>query len=70
LAKLFPQEGEMIKGELSCKPNARNPRDLDITIFYEVDGSLPSSDVIEYKMCVGHSMVDFILMYSERLRIP
>ncbi|KAF8325273.1 protein arginine n-methyltransferase [Cantharellus anzutake] len=43
-------EGETIKGELSCKPNARNPRDLDIAIFYEVDGSLPSSDVIEYKM--------------------
>lgn len=30
---------EVIKGNLSCKPNAKNPRDLDIIIDYTFDGS-------------------------------
>lgn len=30
--------GEMITGKISCKRNANNPRDLDITIEYNFDG--------------------------------
>ncbi len=30
--------GETITGHLACKPNAKNPRDLDIVIDYEFDG--------------------------------
>jgi type I protein arginine methyltransferase len=30
--------GEKITGTLSCKPNAKNPRDLDITIEYSFEG--------------------------------
>lgn len=42
-------EGEKIVGKLTCSPNARNNRDLDITIAY----STPNSPRIrvEYKMC-------------------
>lgn len=44
-------EGQQIKGELTCVPNARNPRDLDITIAYTTprDGK---KEEIKYKMCV------------------
>lgn len=31
--------GETIEGELSCAPNKRNPRDLDITIVYKCKGA-------------------------------
>lgn len=37
-------------GQLSCAPNARNPRDLDITIMYQANEE-PEVDV-HYKMCV------------------
>lgn len=30
--------GEMITGTLECKPNGKNPRDLDITIEYGFTG--------------------------------
>lgn len=30
--------GEVITGILSCKPNAKNPRDLDITLEYHFEG--------------------------------
>eukprot|EP00943_MAST-04B_sp_MAST-4B-sp1_P003018 g3018.t1 len=30
--------GEMINGKISCKRNAKNPRDLDITIEYDFEG--------------------------------
>ena len=30
--------GQKITGQLSCAPNARNNRDLDITIAYKVEG--------------------------------
>jgi protein arginine N-methyltransferase 1 len=31
-------EGETIRGTLSCKPNDKNPRDLDITLEYHFEG--------------------------------
>ena len=44
------QENESIQGYLSCSPNTRNNRDLDIEIDYEVVGSEPSKGKIVYKM--------------------
>ncbi|KAG8744501.1 hypothetical protein FRC10_010066 [Ceratobasidium sp. 414] len=44
--------GEEIVGNLSCAPNQRNNRDLDILIKYETTGERPVSDSIQYKMCV------------------
>ncbi|KAI0769694.1 S-adenosyl-L-methionine-dependent methyltransferase [Trametes elegans] len=41
-------EGQKIKGKLSCAPNARNPRDLDIAIAYQVEDG-PEHEV-QYKM--------------------
>jgi protein arginine N-methyltransferase 1 len=32
------KKGEEIRGEFSCKPNAKNPRDLDIVIDYHFEG--------------------------------
>jgi len=50
--QLTVKTGEMIKGKLHCRPNASNPRDLDIQIEYEFDGALTKSrDVCQYKMC-------------------
>ncbi|KAI0292700.1 S-adenosyl-L-methionine-dependent methyltransferase [Multifurca ochricompacta] len=45
-------EGEDIVGELSCAPNARNNRDLDITISYTEPRSPPGSPPtqVDYKM--------------------
>lgn len=31
-------EGETISGSVSCKPNSKNPRDLDISITYSFEG--------------------------------
>jgi protein arginine N-methyltransferase 1 len=33
------RQNETIQGTLACKPNAKNPRDLDITIDYEFSGT-------------------------------
>jgi len=41
-------DGEKIKGRLTCAPNARNNRDLDITIGYQGVGD--PEQVVEYKM--------------------
>ena len=30
--------GDLVKGRLKCTPNERNPRDLDITISFSLDG--------------------------------
>jgi len=35
---LSVSEGEEVKGVLTCKPNSKNPRDLDITIRLDFDG--------------------------------
>ncbi|THH32503.1 hypothetical protein EUX98_g1694 [Antrodiella citrinella] len=40
--------GDDITGELSCAPNARNPRDLDIIISYETPSN--KKEEIKYKM--------------------
>ncbi|CAE6462512.1 unnamed protein product [Rhizoctonia solani] len=47
--------GDEIVGTLTCAPNQRNNRDLDITIKYESKGERPASDFIQYKMCVHWS---------------
>lgn len=47
---LTVSQGDHITGELVCAPNARNPRDLDITIKYEAPHEAPTE--IHYKMCV------------------
>lgn len=39
-----------VLGQLTCAPNARNPRDLDITIAYQTEVE-PKVEV-HYKMCV------------------
>ncbi|PVF97020.1 S-adenosyl-L-methionine-dependent methyltransferase [Serendipita vermifera] len=51
-------EGDTVVGTLSCAPNSRNNRDLDIVIDYELDASRShdhgigreAKDRIEYKM--------------------
>lgn len=51
---LTVEEGETLYGELENKPNARNKRDLDIKIAYELDCSDPSREArgrCEYRMC-------------------
>jgi len=35
---LSVKKGEEIRGEFSCKPNTKNPRDLDISIEYKFEG--------------------------------
>ncbi|MCO5603752.1 hypothetical protein L7F22_057904 [Adiantum nelumboides] len=47
--------GDEIKGRLSCAPNARNNRDLDITIEYESTGKAAMRSKMDYKMCVTES---------------
>ena len=42
-------QGEQIRGRLSCAPNTKNNRDLDITISYE---TAETEVIAEYKMCV------------------
>ena len=36
---LSVRAGEKIQGTLSCRPNARNPRDLDIDVKYTFHGA-------------------------------
>lgn len=43
-------EGETIEGTLSCAPNARNNRDLDITIGWTAPHG--QTETVNYKMCV------------------
>ncbi|KAI0093041.1 S-adenosyl-L-methionine-dependent methyltransferase [Irpex rosettiformis] len=43
--------GEDITGELTCAPNARNNRDLDITFSYKAAHE-EEPTLIQYKMCV------------------
>lgn len=45
------RQGETVTGSLACKPNAKNPRDLDIVIDYEFNGSnMQSKDKCLYNM--------------------
>lgn len=47
---LTVSEGDVIKGTLSCAPNDRNNRDLDIEIDYEVQGAEATKGTMAYKM--------------------
>ena len=47
---LTVSENDVIKGTLSCAPNARNNRDLDIVIDYEVEGEAAEKGSMTYKM--------------------
>ncbi|KAI8323305.1 S-adenosyl-L-methionine-dependent methyltransferase [Martensiomyces pterosporus] len=45
-------KGDVIKGNLTCAPNAENPRDLDIAIGYELEGKeATTKDHVQYRMC-------------------
>lgn len=48
-------QGDPIIGHLSCSPNARNNRDLDIIIKYRAGNAAETT--IQYKMCVFQSTV-------------
>ncbi|KAF9342332.1 hypothetical protein BGX26_007777 [Mortierella sp. AD094] len=46
------KKDETISGELTCSPNSRNPRDLDIVIDFEFNGKQMSlKEKNEYRMC-------------------
>ncbi|KAJ2919910.1 hypothetical protein MD484_g392, partial [Candolleomyces efflorescens] len=47
---LTVSEGDKIVGNLSCAPNKRNNRDLDIEISYKVEGSEEEEVKFQYKM--------------------
>ncbi|KAL7422446.1 Nuclear SAM-dependent mono-and asymmetric methyltransferase [Cryptotrichosporon argae] len=47
---LTVSEGDTIRGTLSCAPNARNNRDLDIVVDYEVSGADAQKGQMVYKM--------------------
>eukprot|EP00186_Timspurckia_oligopyrenoides_P002216 CAMPEP_0182448064 /NCGR_PEP_ID=MMETSP1172-20130603/23151_1 /TAXON_ID=708627 /ORGANISM="Timspurckia oligopyrenoides, Strain CCMP3278" /LENGTH=361 /DNA_ID=CAMNT_0024644785 /DNA_START=285 /DNA_END=1370 /DNA_ORIENTATION=- len=43
------EAGELIQGTLACRPNKRNPRDLDIAISYYVDAkNIKTNSVLRY----------------------
>lgn len=45
------QQGESIEGVLACRPNRKNPRDLDIAIEYEFHGRLnKAKNVLRYRL--------------------
>jgi len=50
--------GDKIVGSLTCAPNARNNRDLDISITYKVEGDETESKM-DYKMCVNPPLSTF-----------
>ncbi|PWN51502.1 S-adenosyl-L-methionine-dependent methyltransferase [Violaceomyces palustris] len=47
---LTVSSGDVITGKLSCAPNTKNNRDLDIVIDYEVKGSSSDKGQMVYKM--------------------
>ena len=49
---LTVSQGDVIEGTLSCMPNARNNRDLDISITYKLEGANPAEGSMDYKMYV------------------
>ena len=44
---LTVEAGEALSGELRCRPNARNHRDLDIEIATKFAGRLSSADAVQ-----------------------
>ncbi|KAI0342177.1 protein arginine n-methyltransferase [Trametopsis cervina] len=57
--------GDQITGEISCAPNARNNRDLDIVVSYKVSSDPNAASTIQYKMCVFR----FILTATDVTRV-
>ena len=53
--------GQKITGQLSCAPNARNNRDLDIGITYQVEDG--EATEVQYKMCV---VLSFLSVFPAR----
>ena len=50
---LVVEQGETVEGRLSCKPNQKNKRDLDISLTYKLNSSDPMREAeggCEYKM--------------------
>ena len=64
-SQMTVNDGDQITGQLTCAPNARNNRDLDITIAYKVSNEAEEK-VVQYKMFVVFScyFVDFHLRLS------
>jgi hypothetical protein len=61
-------KGQEITGIISCAPNARNNRDLDISISYAVgDGEEenPEEVTVDYKMCVLYFCRIPFLLHSD-----
>ena len=48
---IIVSEGQKVTGHVSCSPNAKNNRDLDIAISYQT-GNDAKDTHIQYKMCV------------------
>lgn len=51
---LTVEAGELVTGQLSCRPNDKNRRDLDIAIDYKLetqDSNRTADGHCEYKMC-------------------
>ena len=49
---IIVKEGETVTGSLTCSPNKKNNRDLDIEISYELSSDAGNfSEVHKYKMC-------------------
>ena len=42
---LMVTEGDEVRGVLACRPNAKNPRDLDINVQYKFKGKYNDCDV-------------------------
>ncbi|WFD05831.1 type I protein arginine methyltransferase [Malassezia vespertilionis] len=63
---LTVSEGDEIEGRLSCGPNARNPRDLDITVAYRVGGAHPAEGEMQYKMYVCRAIGRTVVMLIPR----
>lgn len=53
---LTVNQGEVVEGTISVRPNQKNHRDLDIDIGYQLDGELPGKGQLSYKMCVPISL--------------
>lgn len=61
-------EGDTISGRLSCAPNQRNNRDLDITISYQSVNNQETT-TMSYKMYVFFPFLSSLLVFLEALSI-
>eukprot|EP00995_Heteronema_vittatum_P001533 NODE_12173_length_239_cov_47.157895_g10403_i0.p1 GENE.NODE_12173_length_239_cov_47.157895_g10403_i0~~NODE_12173_length_239_cov_47.157895_g10403_i0.p1 ORF type:complete len:58 (+),score=25.56 NODE_12173_length_239_cov_47.157895_g10403_i0:32-175(+) len=44
------QEGDVVKGTISCRPNKGNHRDLDIKVSLDVTGKHPMQTKQDYRL--------------------